>query len=160
MKSENRKLLFWAFGVLFVFNLLNWVAPFLVASSSKFLQIMGSSIYFLLDPACHQLPDRSLHLMGIPLALCVRCTFLYLGILTGILFALIRKQIAVSGAVVAGVILFVAVEVVSEHLKFYSNWAVLRGFSGFVSGFILTLFFLQSFAVKGTKKEDGKRENE
>ena len=47
----------------------SWIAPVL---------------YALFDPLCHQLPDRSFHLLDHPLAVCHRCSGLYLGFALGI----------------------------------------------------------------------------
>ena len=80
---------------LLILNLLNWLAPILAGSSNRGLQWMAAGIYFLLDPACHQQPDRSFFINGLPMALCVRCTFIYLGMLIGLLLLMIKKQFRV-----------------------------------------------------------------
>lgn len=41
-------------------------------------------LYRAFDPVCHQLAARSFHLWGEPLAVCHRCTGLYLGFLLGV----------------------------------------------------------------------------
>jgi uncharacterized membrane protein len=46
----------------------SWIAPFL---------------YAIFDPVCHQIPERSFHLWHQPLAVCHRCTGLYLGFALG-----------------------------------------------------------------------------
>ncbi len=48
----------------------SWIAPLL---------------YAIFDPVCHQIPERSFHLWHQPLAVCHRCTGLYLGFALGIL---------------------------------------------------------------------------
>lgn len=41
--------------------------------------------------ACHQIPGRSYHLFGYPLAICSRCTGIYVGVLVGLLvYPLVR----------------------------------------------------------------------
>jgi uncharacterized membrane protein len=40
-------------------------------------------VYFLFSPVCHQLPDRSFALLGLPLAVCHRCAGIYLGLFLG-----------------------------------------------------------------------------
>lgn len=41
-------------------------------------------LHWLLHPVCHQIPERSFHLLGEPLAACTRCTGLYLGFTLGV----------------------------------------------------------------------------
>ena len=42
-------------------------------------------VYLFFSTICHQLPDRSWHLYGEPLGLCIRCTSISLGFLGGLL---------------------------------------------------------------------------
>jgi uncharacterized membrane protein len=42
-------------------------------------------IYLLFSAICHQLPSRSWHIHGEPLAACIRCTCIYYGFLAGLL---------------------------------------------------------------------------
>lgn len=42
-------------------------------------------IYLLFSAVCHQLPARSWHVHGEPLAACIRCTSIYFGFLAGLL---------------------------------------------------------------------------
>ncbi|MCY3811704.1 MAG: DUF2085 domain-containing protein [Gammaproteobacteria bacterium] len=44
----------------------------------------GELLHWLLHPVCHQIPERSFHLLGEPLAACARCTGLYLGFTLGV----------------------------------------------------------------------------
>lgn len=43
----------------------------------------AAGIYLFFSPVCHQQPDRSYILLGYPLAVCHRCSGIYLGLLTG-----------------------------------------------------------------------------
>jgi len=42
--------------------------------------------------ACHRLPERSLHIDGHQLPLCARCTGIYIGMLTGWLWLIVRRR--------------------------------------------------------------------
>lgn len=43
-----------------------------------------AAVRWAFAPACHQLPARSLHLGGAPMAICDRCTGIYLGVVLGV----------------------------------------------------------------------------
>jgi len=66
-------------AVLLVWVLAIVLAP--VVSGSSF----GSSLYSFFSYICHQMPERSLHLGGHPLAVCTRCFGVYFGLLAGLL---------------------------------------------------------------------------
>ena len=42
-------------------------------------------VRWLLHPICHQIPERSFHVLGEPLGACHRCTGLYVGFTLGVL---------------------------------------------------------------------------
>lgn len=62
-------------------------APLLAASSPSAL---ASTIYGFFAVACHQVGDRSFHLAGYPMAVCVRCSAIYLGLLIGLVTLVVR----------------------------------------------------------------------
>lgn len=59
-------------------------APLFAARSSP---LLAATLYALLSPACHQIPERSFHFMGHPWAACHRCSGIYLGLFVATLFA-------------------------------------------------------------------------
>ena len=56
-------------------------APLLLARGSK----AASLVYAAFSPLCHQDPARCLRIAGFPLAVCARCTGVYLGFFLGLL---------------------------------------------------------------------------
>ena len=56
-------------------------APLLRAGGLPFT---SQVLYQGFHAACHQMPERSFHLWGFPLAVCARCFGLYAGVLAGI----------------------------------------------------------------------------
>jgi len=60
------------------------VAPVLVSAGGS-LTYFGRIIYQFFHPVCHQLSERSLHILGEPLAVCTRCTSVYVAFLAGTL---------------------------------------------------------------------------
>ena len=59
-----------------------WLA---VVFAPPFLSGYADVTRWLLHPVCHQIPERSFHLLGEPIAACHRCTGLYLGFTAGVL---------------------------------------------------------------------------
>jgi len=45
---------------------------------------LGETMYAVFHPICHQLDGRSLHLFGLPLAACTRCSAIYCAFLLGL----------------------------------------------------------------------------
>ena len=75
--------LFWC--VLFV------SVPFL-AEANPSARRLAAVISLFFSSVCHQATERSFHLMGHPLAVCVRCASIYVGFLLGvILYPFIRN---------------------------------------------------------------------
>jgi len=137
---------------LLILNLLNWLAPILAGSSNRGLQWMAAGIYFLLDPACHQQPDRSFFINGLPMALCVRCTFIYLGMLIGLLLLMIKKQFRLPEFIFIPFLIFLLLEVGTESVGVYSNYKLLRSISGLISGILLILFLLSTVPERVFKR--------
>ena len=57
-------------------------APWLMATHHYAIAFL---LYKSFSALCHQLPDRSFHLLGFPLTVCARCTGIYAGFLIGLL---------------------------------------------------------------------------
>lgn len=49
--------------------------------------VLSLILYRSFSAVCHQMPERSFHLHGFPLAVCSRCTGIYAGFLVGLLIA-------------------------------------------------------------------------
>jgi uncharacterized membrane protein len=65
-------------------------APLLLARG---LPLAAGVIYQGFHAACHQMPERSFHLSGFPLAVCARCLGLYVGLLAGITFYPLARRV-------------------------------------------------------------------
>lgn len=63
-------------------------APVAITSPHAAIALPAAAVYAAGSAVCHQIPVRSFHLAGRPLAVCGRCTGLYLSALAGGLLAL------------------------------------------------------------------------
>jgi len=93
-------------------------------------------LYGLFSSICHQYPERSWFLSGQPLAVCIRCTSIYVGFLVALAFELpprtgfLRFAVALTG-----------VEVVVAHLVI--DMEVVRPLSGLLLGLSAAGFVAQ-----------------
>ncbi|MBD0274111.1 MAG: DUF2085 domain-containing protein [Acetobacteraceae bacterium] len=60
--------------------------------------LLSEVLYGSFRLACHQLPERSFHLAGHPLAVCARCSGLYAGALLGLLAYPLGRAVARTDA--------------------------------------------------------------
>ena len=58
------------------------LAPLLSIADGP-VQAAARGLYLFFGQICHQLDDRSFHLMGHPVAVCARCSGIYFGFLAG-----------------------------------------------------------------------------
>lgn len=63
-------------------------APLLAATAHA---TAAALLYVLFAPLCHQVRDRSFLFLGFPLAVCARCTGIYLGVWLGTLGAACKR---------------------------------------------------------------------
>jgi uncharacterized membrane protein len=82
------------------------LAPVLRARGS----LVASGVFYqFFHAACHQIPERSFHVAGYPLAVCARCFGLYVGALVGVAAyplarGLIRRDLPARGWLIAAAV--------------------------------------------------------
>ncbi len=71
----------WYYAI-YLLALSAWIFMILLAplAKSKDLEPLSRSIYSIFSWVCHQKDERCFHIYGEPLAVCARCTFIYLGV--------------------------------------------------------------------------------
>lgn len=116
--------------------------------------VWASGVYLIFYPICHQRPERSFFLWGHPLAVCHRCTGIYLGFLVGILlFPLVSRSLRANpkgilplqipnrwGLLTA--MLVVAADVGSELLGIRHTTTLSRFLSGAICGIVAASYLL------------------
>lgn len=68
-----------------------FAAPIL--KSLGYFPLFVNSIYLFYSTLCHQMPSRSLFLLGEKIPVCVRCFGIYLGLFLALIFLFLRKSI-------------------------------------------------------------------
>ncbi len=136
---------------------------------APYLRSQGSSLsafaYLVFTPICHQIPSRSFHLFGEPLAVCARCLGIYFGALGGTgLYPLINgfSKLALPRA---RIFILVSVPIIIDaggnflHLWVSSHW--IRFSTGFLWGLILPFYFIvgvSDFILKKSQEKAKRRE--
>lgn len=131
-------------------------APLMVQSGNLFLNYLGTAIYFLADPVCHQLPERSLFINELPMAVCARCFAIYLG--GFFIFALAwlnQSSVQWPKWLYYSAALLILMEILMEHLNLYHNNFEIRLFSGFILGVLLFRIILETIIKEKVHLKNG-----
>jgi len=92
---------------------------------------------------CHQVPDRCYDIHGLPLPVCVRCIWIYLGLAIGhILFIYWKPETVRITRALVGVITLMILDVLLEKVGLYENWFWSRAVTGGLFGLIVSHFTL------------------
>ena len=121
------------------------VAPVLVSAGGS-LAFLGRIIYQFFHPVCHQLSERSLHILGEPLAVCSRCASVYAAFLAGTLLYPALRRIQMPQYPPRSVLLAAAVpmviDVIGGMMGIHTVTAVSRLLSGAAFGFVAPFFVI------------------
>jgi uncharacterized membrane protein len=119
-------------------------------AAAPLLRSRGSSLspflYACFSPLCHQRPERSFFLFGYPLAVCARCTGIYLGSFIGLLayplsrgFDAVRLPRTRTLALISSPL---ALDWAANLLGLWNTGSPLRFVSGWIWGLILPFYFM------------------
>jgi uncharacterized membrane protein len=112
----------WALTASAVLTILGLIvlAPWARANGHPFL---GAVVYNGFSATCHQIPERSFHFEGFPLAVCARCFGLYAGGAAGVLFYPLARGLARRDAPGRAWLLAAAVPTTVDFaLGFFGVW--------------------------------------
>ena len=132
----RRPLRVWASTATLVLALLAliFVAPLALAHDHE---LAGQAIYQAFSSVCHQIPGRSFYLAGHPLAVCARCTGLYVGLAAGVLlFPLVRPLRSAETPTRLWLLAAAAPTVIDFSLGLFGIWQNTH-LSRFVTGALL-----------------------
>lgn len=91
------------------------------------------------EPVCHQIPSRSPHLYGVPIAICDRCTGIYLGLVLGVAGTrwgqgLWRFLGAHGRYLLLGSLVPLGIDWIGPILGLWGNGPLSRAVTGFIFG--------------------------
>jgi uncharacterized membrane protein len=128
-------------------GLILWLAAIVAA---PYLRRQGSSwspfLYSCFAPLCHQRPERSFRAFGYPLAVCARCTGIYVGALIGLAAYPFRRGFDALKlprlSALAAVSAPLALDAAGHVLGLWDSPAVIRMATGLLWGSILPFYFM------------------
>ena len=107
---------------------------------------LGFTIYHAFSYVCHQLPERSFHLAGHPLAVCSRCTGLYIGFaIAALSYPLMRSLTRTDPPARRWLLLAavpMAVDVGLDVLGLWQNTHLSRATTGLLLGAVAAFFVI------------------
>jgi uncharacterized membrane protein len=150
--QSRRPLVAWGVAAAFVLALVALIvaAPLFLAHGDEPL---ARGIYHSFSSVCHQIPERAFHLAGHPLAVCARCTGLYLGLAAGILlFPLVRPLRTTATPARFWLFVAAAPTVIDFSLGFLGVWQnthLSRFVTGALLGAVAALFIVPGIVDLG-----------
>ena len=147
---EPRKAVFLTYLVIIMAFLL-WLggillAPYLRSRASPWAAL----VYSVYSPVCHQVADRSLLCFGQPLAVCARCTGIYLGFCLGlVLYPLLRGWRSISLPSARAFLIVstpIVLDTAANFLGFWKTTTAVRLATGVLWGVILPFYLIAGIA--------------
>jgi len=139
-------------GTIIIISLI-FLAPYLLSKNYR----EAHFIYAIFTPFCHQSPERCFFLWGYPLAVCSRCTGIYLGFLLGVIIYPLTG--ALSRPILPRVVylIFVSFPIGLDYLgNFFRLWSTsawLRWVTGIIWGIILPFYFIYGLTEALSRKK-------
>ncbi len=154
MRPSIRTTIWSGFFLLLVWDLLIVLAPLMMQTEISWLPSVGSAIYFLMDPVCHQLPQRSLFIGSLPMTVCARCFAIYTGGLAMFAVAVSKSDFRPWTFPVYGVLFSVlVVYFIAEKIGLIPDIVEIRMLSGFIGGWLIFRLLLEALAGTASPKE-------
>jgi len=141
----NKKIYLIFLSVSFVWTLLIYMAPVL-STAGSFLATISDFIYIFYSKTCHQIDERSFHLIGAKVAVCSRCSSVYSGfLLSVVLYPFVKginslKMPPLWFLIAASV--FMVLDVFLDIGGIFSNTFISRAITGGIIGFILPFYLI------------------
>ncbi|MCZ6776500.1 MAG: DUF2085 domain-containing protein [Ignavibacteria bacterium] len=122
-----------------------FLAPIIAASSGPFVPV-GTIFYQFFHGICHQIDGRSFHVFGQPVAVCSRCSAIYLAFLAGtILYPTVRRigqKASPARTVLVISVLPMLLDVFAGFLGVHEITNLTRSITGAIFGAVLPFFVI------------------
>jgi uncharacterized membrane protein len=134
----------WA-GVLGILCAMILAAPILLSRACVHI---ASILYFAFSVFCHQIPDRSFFLLGHPLAVCHRCSGMYLGFFLGsfIHIPIVHRSPLTRRICVLSACMPLLLDVLMTRCGIWHSTGLSRFTTGLLLGCLLSLLLVRGTA--------------
>lgn len=134
-KDNSNKVINWLIGVSLTWVLFIILAPMFKSSNDQLLIWLSEYLYFLFEPVCHQLPERSILLNSEPMAVCARCFSIYSGGLIILIYTIWKKhRLNLNIYAVVGLCIPAILDFILGKIGLYSDTLLLRILTGLPLG--------------------------
>src|SRR5436190_13128047 len=120
-----------------------WAAPWLMARHHYTSALL---IYGSFSAICHQLPERSFHLLTFPLAVCARCTGIYVGAFVGLLlYSSVRRledETMPARWWLVAAVAPILIDFAGNAVGVFTNTFLSRTMTGFMAGGVAAFYVL------------------
>ncbi len=145
----------WRVWIITTIVVLVWVGSIVAAP------LLGlSSVYSFFSYLCHQIPERTLHLAGHPLAVCSRCFGVYFGLIAGIaaypLWRRVEEVEPISRVWLFLSLIPISVDWALTAFGIWENTQISRFLTGTVLGVACATFIVPA-VVEITRNSTGRR---
>jgi uncharacterized membrane protein len=132
--QARRRILFWARFSFILVGAMPWWLPMLQALLP--LGLVGTSLELPFMFLCHQLPERTIVIMGEAMPLCSRCAGIFTGLALGAITCWPRLTIQRARILLALGGLLMLADVVTQDLGMHPVWHATRLVTGGILGWL------------------------
>jgi uncharacterized membrane protein len=140
--SSARAILIYTWGIACVLVI---AAPWLASHS---FYAAASALYFFFSHICHQIPERSFMLFGFPLAVCHRCSGIYIGMFLGCFVEIpaMNCRTQIRRLVVIAAIIPITLDNIASMAGLWHNTVTSRFITGLLFGTAVSALFVRGFS--------------
>lgn len=123
-------------AVVLAAGLLPWILALARARSPAVMLAFAS--------LCHQMPERTLTILGTPMAVCSRCAGIYAGVALGALFPLPHRMLGAARAILLTALGLMVADVVTQDLGLHAPFHPVRVGTGLLVGWIASAWMTRA----------------
>jgi len=107
--------------------------------------VWSDNVYAFFSPVCHQLDDRSFHILGFKFAVCIRCFSIYAGFLISISALLLRRGVQLrlpESKYLLAALLPMLIDVALDTVGVFRSTSLSRIVTGSLFGLVAPFFIV------------------
>lgn len=113
--------------------------------------VQDSALEAAFHALCHQLPERTLAIDGVPMLVCSRCAGIYAGVALGVVGPMPVRWLPYAPWLLVGAAVLVVVEVVAQDAGLHPVWHPTRLGTGLAFGWVASAWMCASLQASPTR---------